>query len=114
VAVKAVTMNEPFFQGHFPGTPVMPGVLQVEAMAQAGAILLLLEEQKNPDGVKRIPFFMSLDKVKFRRPVAPGDLLRIEVDVLRYRSRMAACMARTFVDNHLCCEAEIRSVMLER
>jgi len=110
VAIKAVTMNEPFFQGHFPGTPVLPGVLQLEAMAQTGAIMLMLHEEP---GSKRLPYFMSMDKVKFRRAVQPGDMMRIEIDVLRLRSRMSACQAKTFVDGQLCCEAEIRSVMLE-
>jgi len=110
VALKAVTMNEPFFPGHFPGRPVLPGVLQLEAMAQAGAILLMLNEEP---GSKRLPFFMSMDKVKFRRAVEPGEMLRIEVDVLRLRSRMSACMAKTYVDGQLCCEAEIRSVMMD-
>jgi len=110
VGLKAVTMNEPFFQGHFPGTPVLPGVLQLEAMAQTGAILLMLNEEK---GSKRLPFFMSMDKVKFRRVVEPGEMMRIEIDVLRLRSRMSACQAKTFVDGQLCCEAEIRSVMMD-
>jgi beta-hydroxyacyl-ACP dehydratase FabZ len=110
VGLKAVTVNEPFFQGHFPGTPVLPGVLQLEAMAQTGAIMLMLNEEP---GSKRLPYFMSMDKVKFRRAVEPGDMMRIEIDVLRLRSRMSACMAKTFVDGQLCCEAEIRSVMLE-
>jgi len=110
VGLKAVTMNEPFFQGHFPGTPVLPGVLQLESMAQTGAIMLMLIEEA---GSKRLPYFMSMDKVKFRRPVEPGDMMRIEVDVLRLRSRMSACQAKTFVDGQLCCEAEIRSVMMD-
>ncbi len=110
VGLKAVTMNEPFFQGHFPGTPVLPGVLQLEAMAQTGAIMLMLNEEA---GSKRLPYFMSMDKVKFRRAVGPGDVLRIEIDVLRLRNRMSACQAKTFVDGQLCCEAEIRSVMME-
>ncbi len=110
VGLKAVTVNEPFFQGHFPGTPVLPGVLQLEAMAQTGAIMLMLNEEA---GSKRLPYFMSMDRVKFRRAVEPGDMMRIEIDVLRLRSRMSACMAKTFVDGQLCCEAEIRSVMLE-
>lgn len=110
VGLKSVSVNEPFFQGHFPGTPVLPGVLQLEAMAQTGAIMLMLAEEP---GSKRLPFFMSMDRVKFRRPVVPGDQMRIEIDVLRLRSRMSACMAKTWVDGQLCCEAEIRSVMMD-
>ncbi len=110
VAIKNVSINEPFFQGHFPGDPVMPGVLQIEAMAQAGAVLLMAD----PANRGLVPYFMSMDKVKFRRPVRPGDQLRLEVEVLRVRSRMAACHARAFVDGELCAEAEIRSVLVER
>jgi UDP-3-O-[3-hydroxymyristoyl] N-acetylglucosamine deacetylase/3-hydroxyacyl-[acyl-carrier-protein] dehydratase len=110
VGIKNVTVNEPFFTGHFPGDPVMPGVLLVEALAQAGALMLM----DNPENKGLVPFFMSVDKVKFRRPVRPGDTLRLEVEVLRCRSRMAASLARAFVEGQLCCEAEIRSVMMER
>jgi UDP-3-O-[3-hydroxymyristoyl] N-acetylglucosamine deacetylase/3-hydroxyacyl-[acyl-carrier-protein] dehydratase len=105
--IKNVTINEPFFAGHFPGYPVMPGVLQVEAMAQTGALVLLT----NPANEGKIPLFMSLDKVKFRRAVRPGDQLRIEVEVIRNRPRMSACRAKITVDGQLVCEAEIRSVL---
>jgi len=110
VGLKNVTVNEPFFQGHFPGHPVMPGVLQIEAMAQVGAILLM----NVPENQGKIPYFMSLDKVKFRRPVHPGDQLRIEIEVVRMRSRMSSCLARVLVDGHLAAEGEIRSVMMDR
>lgn len=110
VGLKNVTINEPWFNGHFPGNPVMPGVLQVEAMAQTGAVLLLT----TPEHRGKTPFFMSMDKVKFRRPVYPGDQMRIEVDALRIRSRMSACRGRVLVEGHLCAEAEIRSVLVER
>jgi UDP-3-O-[3-hydroxymyristoyl] N-acetylglucosamine deacetylase/3-hydroxyacyl-[acyl-carrier-protein] dehydratase len=108
--IKNVTINEEYFRGHFPGNPVMPAVLQVEAMAQTGAVLLMT----NPEHRGKIPYFMSMDKVKFRRAIYPGDQMRIEVEALRVRSRMAACLARVFVESQLCAEAEIRSVMMDR
>jgi len=107
--IKNVTINEEFFHGHFPGNPVMPAVLQVEAMAQTGAVLLM----SMPENAGKIPYFMSMDKVKFRRAVYPGDQMRIEVETLRIRSRMAACLARVLVDGQLCSEAEIRSVLMD-
>lgn len=109
VAIKNVTINEPFFQGHFPGQPVMPGVLQLEAMAQAGGILLINDTESQG----RLPFLMSIDKAKFRRPVVPGDQMRIEIDVLRIRQRLSACAARIIVDGQVVSEAEIRSVMMD-
>lgn len=109
VGIKCVSVNEPYFQGHFPGQPVMPGVLQLEAMAQTGAVLLMLQ----PESQGKVPYFMSIDKAKFRRPVVPGDVMRIEVDMLRLRPRLGACAARVLVDGQLCSEAEIRSVMME-
>ena len=109
VGIKNVTMNEPHLQGHFPGNPVMPGVLQVEAIAQTGAVLLL----SLPGNSDKVPLFMSMDKVKFRRAVYPGDQMRIEVETLRLRNRMAACRGRVLVDGQLACEAEIRSMLVD-
>lgn len=109
VGLKNATYNEPFFQGHFPGEPVMPGVLMLESMAQCGAIMLMSQ----PDAAGKVPYFMSIDHAKFRRPVRPGDQMRIEVDVLRMRPRLSACAARVIVDGQICCEAEIRSAMVE-
>ena len=84
VALKNVSINEPFFNGHFPGAPVMPGVLTIEAMAQAGAILGLLE--KKADLSKTIVYFMGIDEAKFRRPIVPGDQMRIAVEVIRRKA----------------------------
>jgi beta-hydroxyacyl-ACP dehydratase FabZ len=103
VGLKNVTVNEPFFQGHFPGQPIMPGVLQLEAMAQTAGILLRRLDG-NPDG---IPMFMSIDKVKFRRPVVPGDQLRIEIEITKLRSKMARFDARCVVDGVVVSQAEM-------
>ena len=84
VAIKNVTMNEPFFQGHFPGAPIMPGVLVIEAMAQAGAVLLLSELE---DRHSKLAVFTGIDGAKFRRSITPGDQLRIEVNVVSFRPR---------------------------
>ncbi len=104
VAIKNVTFNEPFFQGHFPGYPIMPGVLVIEAMAQAGAIIMMAEL---PDREKKLAVFTGIDKAKFRRPVTPGDQLRIEVDVLAFRSRMGRMEAKAFVEGKLACQATL-------
>lgn len=103
VGLKNVTINEPFFQGHFPGLPVMPGVLQLEAMAQVAGILLN-RIAGNPDGV---PFFMSIDKAKFRKVVKPGDQMRIEVDITKLRSKTARFEARVIVDDAVASQAEM-------
>ncbi len=110
VGIKNVTINEPFFQGHFPGEPVMPGVLQLEAMAQVGAIMLMSQ----PGAAGKVPYFLSIEEAKFRRPVRPGDQLRIEIEVLRLRPRLSACAAKVIVDGLVCCEAEIRSAMVDQ
>lgn len=102
VGIKNVTANEPFFQGHFPGTPVMPGVLQLEAMAQTGGVLLLLKL-----GSGGMPYFMSIDKAKFRKVVKPGDQMRIEANILAMRSRSAKFEARILVDGAVVSQAEM-------
>jgi 3-hydroxyacyl-[acyl-carrier-protein] dehydratase len=111
VAIKNVTINEPFFQGHFPGYPIMPGVLVVEAMAQAGGILMLAEL---PDRDKKLVFFTGIERAKFRRPVTPGDQLRIEVDVLSFRTRAGRIDGKAFVDGKLACEATLTCQVVPR
>ncbi len=107
VGIKNVTVNEPFFQGHFPGLPVMPGVLQLEAMAQTAGILLN-RIAGSPDGV---PFFMAIDKAKFRRVVKPGDQMRIEVTITKLRSKMGRFEACVRVDGEVASEAEMMCMM---
>ena len=104
VAIKNVTINEQFFQGHFPGYPIMPGVLMVEAMAQAGGIIMMAEL---PDRDKKLVVFTGIERAKFRRPVTPGDQLRIEVDVLSFRPRAGRIHRRALVDGKLACEATL-------
>ncbi len=104
VAIKNVTINEPFFQGHFPGYPIMPGVLVVEAMAQAGVILMMLE---SPDRHSKLMVFTGIERAKFRRPVVPGDQIRFEIDVLAVRSRAGRMSGKAFVDGKLVCEATL-------
>ena len=104
VALKNVTINEPFFQGHFPGHPVMPGVLIVEAMAQAGAVMAM--KQSSFDPATQVIYFMALDKVKFRRPVVPGDQLRLEVAPLRKGGTIWKMKGQALVDGQVACEAE--------
>jgi 3-hydroxyacyl-[acyl-carrier-protein] dehydratase len=103
VGIKNLTMNEPFFQGHFPGNPIMPGVLQLEAMAQVGGLLMNLLAHHEGD----IAFFLSVDKARFRRQVIPGDRLRMEVQFKRYRLGMARVHATATVDGELASEAEL-------
>ena len=111
VGIKNVTINEPFFQGHFPGNPIMPGVLIVEAMAQVGAVLLL---RGIPDRHRKLVYFAGIDRAKFRRPVTPGDQVRFEVEVLKLRSRSARLRGEAFVDGTLVAEAELFSSMIDR
>ena len=112
VALKNVTINEPFFQGHFPGNPIMPGVLIVEAMAQAGGLLI---SKSMPDG-KRIGdvYFMGMDKVRFRKPVIPGDQLVFELKIINKRSKAAKVSAIAKVDEKLVAEAELMATFGER
>jgi 3-hydroxyacyl-[acyl-carrier-protein] dehydratase len=111
VATKAVSFNESFFQGHFPGAPVMPGVLIVEALAQAGAVLLL---QEVPDRESKLVYFTGIDNARFRKTVVPGDLLRLTVEVLKLRSRTCKMLGMAEVDGQLVAQAEIMSALVER
>ena len=111
VAIKNVTINEPFFQGHFPGYPIMPGVLVVEAMAQAGGIIMMAEL---PDRDKKLVVFTGIERAKFRRPVVPGDQLRIEVDVLSFRTRAGRIEGKAYVDGKLACQATLTCAVVPR
>jgi beta-hydroxyacyl-ACP dehydratase FabZ len=105
VALKNVTMNEPFFQGHFPTLPVMPGVLIMEALAQTGGVLA--SEIRGPDKQGEIIFFMGMDQVRFRKPVVPGDQLILEARLLKMRAKVAKMAGRALVDGQLVAEAEL-------
>jgi beta-hydroxyacyl-ACP dehydratase FabZ len=110
-AMKNVTMNEPFFQGHFPGTPVMPGVLVVEAMAQAAGFLLFCQVEDRDD---KLIYFTGIDKCRFRKPVVPGDQLIFEVELVAKRSTFAKIRGRALVDGEVVCEAHMMSAMADR
>jgi 3-hydroxyacyl-[acyl-carrier-protein] dehydratase len=111
VAVKNVTINEPVFLGHFPGRPVMPGVLLIEGMAQAGGLLLLHDI---PDRQSKLLLFASIEEAKFRRPVVPGDQVRYEIEVLRLRSTYCKLAGKALVDGQLAAEAILSSAMVSR
>ncbi len=111
VGIKNVTYNEPYFPGHFPGRPIMPGVLIVEAMAQTAGVLALAsvseEEKKKP------VYFLGMDNVRFRKPVVPGDQLRFEVEVTRHRKSVWGFKGRAFVDGKLVAEADLLAMLGE-
>lgn len=111
VGLKNVTINEEFFQGHFPGRPVMPGVMIVEAMAQTGGVLIMQEFE---DIEKFVIFFMSIDKVKFRKPVVPGDQLRMVIDVHYFKRRMCRLRGEAFVEGVRVAEAEFSSILVPK
>lgn len=110
VALKNVSVNEPFFQGHFPGRPIMPGVLVLEALAQAGALMILHEHAPG----KKLVFFTGVDEARFRRPVTPGDQLRLEVEVLAWRSRAGKMMGRALVEGQLAAEGVLSCHVVDR
>jgi 3-hydroxyacyl-[acyl-carrier-protein] dehydratase len=111
VGVKNVTVNESYFQGHFPGKPIMPGVLIIEAMAQTGGLLLLLEI---PDRESKLLYFVAVDGARFRRPVVPGDQLKLEINVLSWRGDFCKLDGRATVDGQLAAEATLMCKMVDR
>ena len=113
VAIKNVTVNEPHFAGHFPDFPIMPGVLIIEAIAQAGAALLLTEYPA-ADRASKLMLFTSIDRARIRRPVVPGDQLRIEVTVLNWRSNAVKMHGIATVDGKIACEATVMCAMTNR
>jgi len=111
VAIKNVTINEHFFLGHFPGRPVMPGVLIVEAMAQAGGVLLL---QEVPDRAHKLLYFVAIDDARFRRPVVPGDQLRLEVATVSFRNSFCKLQGKATVNGEVAAEATLMCKMVDR
>lgn len=112
IGIKNVTINEPFFQGHFPDRPVMPGVLIVEAMAQTAIALSVFSE---PDNMKdKLAFFMSIDKARFRRPVVPGDTLRIPIELVRSHGPVRKFKGKAFVNGQVAAEADYAAMAVDR
>jgi 3-hydroxyacyl-[acyl-carrier-protein] dehydratase len=111
VGLKSVSINESYFQGHFPGKPIMPGVLIIEGMAQTGGLLLLLEI---PDRDKKLLYFAAVDEARFRRPVVPGDQLRMEVTVLKYRPTFCKLRGVATVNGELAAEATLKCMLVDR
>ena len=109
--IKCVTMNEQFFQGHFPNNPVMPGVLIIEALAQSGAVLM--SKSLNADVTARTIFFTTLENARFRNPVRPGAVLRMAVEVLKHRGDLYKFRGRAFVEDKLACEAEWAAMVVD-
>jgi 3-hydroxyacyl-[acyl-carrier-protein] dehydratase len=112
VTIKNVTVNEEFFNGHFPGAPIMPGVLQIEAMAQSGCIIMLKTKVEDPSKVMIV--FSAINKAKFRRPVVPGDQLRMEVKLVEQRRNFVTMAGKATVDGQLTCELEATAALVDR
>jgi UDP-3-O-[3-hydroxymyristoyl] N-acetylglucosamine deacetylase/3-hydroxyacyl-[acyl-carrier-protein] dehydratase len=111
VGLKNVTINEPFFSGHFPGHPVMPGVLIVEAMAQTGG-MMLMDSVEDPES--KVVYFMSLDNVKFRKPVVPGDQLRFELEMVKFRGKTCRMRGVAYVEGQPVAEADMMAAIVDR
>ena len=111
VGVKSVTLNEPYFQGHFPGQPIMPGVLIIEAMAQTGGVLLL-NSFANPE--EKLVLFMQINNAKFRKPVVPGDQLYLEVELTQKKSKIIMMSGKAFVNDNLVAEADFMAGVVDR
>jgi 3-hydroxyacyl-[acyl-carrier-protein] dehydratase len=114
-ATKNVTINEPFFQGHFPGHPIMPGVLIIEALAQVGGILAYKTAESRVEGElgPKLTYFMGIDKAKFRRPVGPGDTLNFEVSLIQERAPYWRLKGLAYVNGKLVCEAELKAMLAD-
>jgi 3-hydroxyacyl-[acyl-carrier-protein] dehydratase len=111
VGIKNVTINEPFFQGHFPGHPIMPGVLIIEAMAQVGGIYAKVTDKIGDD---RVTYFAGIDNARFRRPVVPGDVLRLELEMVNCRRGLYCFKGKAFVDEVLAAEADLKATFAAR
>ena len=109
VGIKNVTINEPFFQGHFPGHPIMPGVLVLEAMAQVGSFTFLFENDKG-----KLLYLVGVDKARFRKPITPGDQIRFETEVVFIRSKMGKISGKAIVDGQVAVEAELTCAIVDR
>lgn len=112
VGMKNITVNEPFFQGHFPGHPIMPGVLLVEAMAQVGCILAF--KTLNVTAETNVVYFMGIDGARFRKPVLPGDQVRLELEILKRRGPVWSFKGNAFVDGQLVAEAELLATIVDK
>jgi 3-hydroxyacyl-[acyl-carrier-protein] dehydratase len=111
VGLKNVTINEPFFQGHFPGHPIMPGVLIIEAMAQVGGVYALVTDEV---GEGKVTYFVGIDKAKFRRPVVPGDTILLEMEILDIRRGIYTFSGRATVDGKVVAQAELKATFADR
>lgn len=111
VGIKNVTQNEPFFPGHFPGHPIMPGVLIIEAMAQTGGVMLMNNQTQSGE---KLMYFTGIENAKFRKPVRPGDQLRFELEMVKFHAPMCKMAGKAFVDGVLVCEAELSAAIVDR